>query len=198
MTPGPVRYSRWWPAACAVWLVACGCADRELVPLPDRDDAFKSTAAVRAARRAYDGAPPIIPHPPFGAACDACHDEQGLAVQGVGYAPPSPHIDTRYEGGTARCRQCHVFRTTEGAFVASGFTGLAQDLRPGDRATAGAPPRIPHRVLMRENCRACHTGPGAREEIRTTHPERDRCRQCHVPRSTAGGFESAAGPRPAD
>jgi cytochrome c-type protein NapB len=37
---------------------------------------------------------------------------------------------------------------------------------------------------MRENCAACHTGPAAREEIRTSHPERTRCRQCHVPVTT--------------
>ena len=66
----------------------------------------------------------------------------------------------------------------------------------GDRATAGAPPRIPHRLLMRENCVACHDGPAAREEIRTDHPERDRCRQCHVPVETRSTFESAAEPSP--
>jgi cytochrome c-type protein NapB len=37
---------------------------------------------------------------------------------------------------------------------------------------------------MRENCAACHSGPGARAEIITTHPERVRCRQCHVPVTT--------------
>jgi cytochrome c-type protein NapB len=33
---------------------------------------------------------------------------------------------------------------------------------------------------MRENCRACHAGPGAVAELRTTHPERVSCRQCHA------------------
>jgi predicted CXXCH cytochrome family protein len=51
----------------------------------------------------------------------------------------------------------------------------------------GAPPTIPHKVFMRENCGACHVGPGAREEILTTHPERTRCRQCHVPVTTREG-----------
>ena len=92
-----------------------------------------------------------------------------------------------------RCRQCHVFVTTDGLFVGSEYEGLPQDLVAGDRATAGAPPRIPHRILMRENCVACHDGPGVREEARTTHPERTRCRQCHVPVTENQVFESSLG-----
>ena len=183
----------------AAWIAAAlvaGCGDPVVVPVPDREGAVNSTAAVRAARRAYDGAPPTVPHAPFGASCEACHDARGQAVPGVGFAPASPHVGTPYEGETSRCRQCHVFRTTEESFVESGFVGLAQDLSPGDRATAGAPPRIPHRLLMRENCAACHTGPAAREEIRTTHPERGRCRQCHVPLNATDEFASGARPRP--
>ena len=34
--------------------------------------------------------------------------------------------------------------------------------------------------IIDQNCLSCHTGPGSREEIRTTHPERTRCMQCHV------------------
>ncbi len=51
-----------------------------------------------------------------------------------------------------------------------------------------APPVIPHQLLMRENCAACHTGPAAREEIRCTHPERVRCAQCHVEATTTVEF----------
>jgi cytochrome c-type protein NapB len=86
-----------------------------------------------------------------------------------------------------------VFTTASDVFVASGFVGLGQDLRAGSRATPGAPPTLPHRVLMRENCNACHDGPGAREEIRTSHPERWRCQQCHIPITSPDGFESALG-----
>jgi cytochrome c-type protein NapB len=42
---------------------------------------------------------------------------------------------------------------------------------------------------MRENCTACHDGPAAREEIRTPHPERVRCRQCHLTVATTATFE---------
>lgn len=115
-------------------------------------------------------------------------------MSGVGFAPASPHEDTRSEGGTIRCVQCHVFRTSDMEFVASEFDGVTQALAAGDRATAGAPPRIPHRILMRENCLACHDGPGAREAIRTAHPERTRCRQCHVPIEKLDRFSTATEP----
>jgi hypothetical protein len=75
--------------------------------------------------------------------------------------------------------------------VASDFQGLPQDLRSGGRLHNFAPPTIPHKMLMRENCLACHSGPAAREEIRTSHPERERCRQCHVPVTTTARFSRA-------
>jgi cytochrome c-type protein NapB len=177
--------------------VATACNGGDTVPVPDRDGALKSVASARAERRAYDGAPPTIPHANFGL-CTACHNAQGQAVDGVGFAPASPHGDGPDAGGTTRCNQCHVFVTTDGEFVESEFVGLAQDLRPGGRATAGAPPTIPHRVLMRQNCQACHTGPGAREEVRTSHPERTRCRQCHVEVTTRDEFDSDLRPEGVD
>ena len=177
------------PAAA---LLMGGCGER-WVDVPEVDGAVKSAASVRAERRAYDGAPPIIPHDDFGAACSACHDSQGISVEGVGYAPASPHAGTREVGQTVRCRQCHVFVADDGLFVASEFVGLEQDLRPGGRLNPISPPTIPHRTLMRSNCVACHAGPGAREEIVTSHPERTRCRQCHVPETTRATFNSALG-----
>ncbi len=141
----------------------------------------KSPAGVRAARRAYDGAPPVIPHQNFDSTCTACHNLQGMHVPDVGYAPPSPHEGTMGMSALSRCRQCHVSSTTAERFVANLFQPLRQDLRKGERLNAWAPPTIPHKIFMRENCVACHTGPAAREPIRTAHPERTRCRQCHVP-----------------
>ena len=167
---------------------ACGQGD--WVPVTDHDGAMKSSGAVRAERRLYDGAPPVIPHDLFGAACSSCHDSQGIAVKGVGFAPASPHIDTDRENTTGRCRQCHVAVVTDRLFVANSFQGLRQDLRFGTRLYGGAPPTIPHKILMRENCAACHAGPGAREEVLTTHPERTRCLQCHVPVTTREGILS--------
>lgn len=162
-------------------LAAGACSGDRWDPVPGSTDAVKSSAEVRAGRRLFDGAPPTIPHENFGVACATCHDAGGLAVAGLGFAPPSPHDNTLNAAATQRCRQCHVFVVGTGLFAENEFRGVDQDLRPGERLYPGAPPTIPHGIQMRENCAACHTGPGAREEIATSHPERARCRQCHVP-----------------
>ncbi len=154
----------------------------------------KSTATVRAERRAFDGAPPVVAHENFGMTCVECHNMRGMDVPDVGYAPASPHEVTAGMSATSRCVQCHVFQQTEDVFVANSFVGLRQDLRHGQRLNDLAPPVMPHKLLMRENCSACHTGVAAREEIRTSHPERVRCAQCHVPQQSRSVFESEFGP----
>ena len=163
-------------------LALLGCSGG--VAVPGHDGATKTEAGERAARRAFDGAPPVAPHEDFGVTCLECHNSEGVAVEGIGFAPASPHGETAGMSEISRCQQCHVFRQTDEVFVESQFVGLPQDLRRGRRLHALAPPVIPHRILMRENCLACHSGPAAREEIRTTHPERVRCRQCHVEQTT--------------
>lgn len=172
-------------------LTACSGGD-STVDVPDRPGAVKTAAAVRAERRAFDGAPPVIPHENFGIECVECHDRAGMDVEGVGFAPPSPHEETRGMSAISRCVQCHVFSGDAEPFVANAFAGLRQDLRRGARLNALAPPTIPHKTFMRENCLACHSGPAAREEIRTDHPERARCRQCHVPVETRTVFAPTA------
>jgi cytochrome c-type protein NapB len=168
-----------------------GCGSEDSVAVPGVEGAVKTAAFQRAERRAYDGAPPVIPHEPQGAACSSCHNDRGLAAEGLGFAPPSPHIGTSIEGNTVRCRQCHVSGVNEGLFVENYFVGLPQNMRFGGRLNPISPPTIPHRILMRENCLACHTGPAVRREIATTHPERTRCRQCHVEESSRSTFQSA-------
>ncbi len=113
-------------------------------------------------------------------------------MPGVGFSPPSPHDLTPGLSTEANCRQCHVFIQTPELFVASRFTGMPQDLRRGERLFEGAPPVIPHKLFMREDCNACHTGTAAREEIRTSHPERARCRQCHAAQLTTEPFHVEA------
>ena len=164
-----------------------GCADAG-VPVPGHPDANKTPAVERAARRLFDGAPPTIPHAALGAACVSCHDAEGMAVEDLGFAPPSPHEATPGMSALSRCQQCHVFAGATEPLVANAFVGLEQDLRRGPRLNPLSPPVLPHPVLMRENCAACHDGPAAREEIRTSHPERVRCQQCHVPRTTDDTF----------
>ena len=172
------------------WVVLLfGCqAERAAVPVPERDGAFKTTAVDRAERRLYDGAPPVIPHENQGMACQTCHNQEGMAVDGLGFAPPSPHEQTDGLSAIGWCRQCHVFSSDAETFVNNAFVGLRQDLRRGQRLNDLAPPVIPHKVFMRENCQACHAGPAAREEIRTDHPERLQCRQCHAEQLVTSSF----------
>lgn len=58
-----------------------------------------------------------------------------------------------------------------------------QPVFPGARAWPGAPPTIPHTTFMRINCASCHGVAGALG-MRSTHPFRDSCTQCHAPSAT--------------
>lgn len=175
--------------ALALILLVWGCAEPENgVAVPGHPDAVKTSASERALRRAFDGAPPVIPHAELGSTCTACHGSAGLSVPDLGFSPPSPHAVTAGMGVESRCQQCHVFRRTDEIFVDNEFVGFAQDLRSGRRLHDLAPPVMPHKMLMRENCQACHTGPAAREEIRTSHPERTLCLQCHLEQRTIEEF----------
>lgn len=146
--------------------------------LPGRPDARPRTMDAWRALRAYPGAPPRIPHPVSGEAqmggtCGACHERGGFVPAYGAYAPVTPHPDY------TSCLQCHVPDSPSAPFAPSDWQ--APDWPAlGERAMAGSPPRVPHVVQMRENCVACHAGPGALREIRTTHPERTGCLQCHV------------------
>ena len=151
----------------------------------------ESAAGERSERRLFDGAPPTIPHQSAVGECTSCHSGATREIPSMGIAPASPH--TRTAGLQAvPCKQCHVEKRSGESFVESTFRGIGQDLRPGRRANTLAPPVIPHMVFMRENCAACHTGAAARKEIRTSHPERTNCRQCHVERLTAADFIAPA------
>ena len=148
--------------------------------VPPQTAALRQQAlATRARRGAYDGAPPTVPHPvewQTSAACLACH-QKGMRLQGR-LAPPLSHPIY------ANCTQCHApgiaGEIAGGLQVASSFEGLSSAGK-GPRAWPGAPPQIPHAVSMRENCAACH-GVTGREGMRTDHPQRQNCTQCHVPR----------------
>lgn len=163
------------PLALAALALAVLVGCRDAAPV-----AVARTSAQRADGRAYDGAPPVIPHALIGE-CTTCHDDDGSEIAGIGMAPASPHGSAAAAGLFRRCRQCHAPSETSAVIVASRFTGLPQGPWKGGRATPGAPPTIPHTLQLRENCLTCHAGPASRVEIRTTHPERARCRQCHVP-----------------
>ena len=175
--------------AAALLLILLGCSGSgQRVPVPEVEEAWKTSAAGRAERRAYDGAPPVIPHEPLGTACTICHNSDGIFVAEIGYAPASPHALTPGLSLESRCQQCHVFQRTRETFADSRFEGVKRVSELGARMYAGAPPTMPHGLFMREDCVSCHAGPGAREGIRTTHPERTRCGQCHAQSEVKGDF----------
>lgn len=159
----------------SLWLIGAGCSSEE------SEVATLASWAERDSRRAYAGAPPVIPHPPLTGKCADCHTpEGGRVIPEVGIAPANPHTLTAGMSAESRCRQCHVFQQSEALFVDSDFSGLHFDVHTGDRATTSSPPTVPHTAFMREDCSACHCGPAARPEIVCNHADRVRCQQCHV------------------
>lgn len=133
------------------------------------------------AHRAYYGAPPYIPHPVDddstigGKACLKCHENGGYVNKYDAFAPVVPHPEK------VNCRQCHAAVKTEKLFRSNSFD-QQREKQPAihQKALVSSPPVIPHPLEMREDCLSCHAGPAAKEEIRTTHPERVNCRQCHA------------------
>ncbi|QIF04392.1 nitrate reductase cytochrome c-type subunit [Roseimicrobium sp. ORNL1] len=152
---------------------------------PATDEQRAQAITKRAQRRAFDGAPPVVPHPitqESSASCLACHGP-GLMV-GDRSASRISHAHF------SSCTQCHVpgggtqLHTTDGNLMAefgqgNTFQGIESHGK-GTRAWPGAPPTIPHPTLMRSDCMSCH-GPIGLVGLRTSHPERQQCVQCHVP-----------------
>lgn len=181
-------------AASGEWfpVLRAATAPKLDAPPPQTDEDRARAVAARAERRAFDGAPPTIPHrvDQLGVpACLACHDA-GLVVA-TKVAPRMSHEPM------ASCLQCHVVAADPRAAVAaaggtpaapaSDFVGRRADYR-GERAWTGAPPQLPHSTQMRERCDSCH-GPLGALGVRTTHPWRQSCLQCHAPSAT---FEQRA------
>ncbi len=172
------------------------------MPLPVADEAERQAAVERrASRRAYDGAPPVVPHgidTLSSASCLSCHGVGGDLIIGGKRPAEISHP------WVTNCTSCHVPEdglrqitapaagrlTVENAFLGKRSAG------PGSRAYATAPPTTPHPVWMRQNCMACH-GPGREQAIRTSHPERRNCLQCHAPDAVFDNRESyPANPKP--
>lgn len=131
-------------------------------------------------RRQYPGSPPFIPHsvetsfsndPPD---CISCHGNGGFSPEHGKFIPVTPHPDKE------ACYQCHVPVRTEKLFVESEWLSIDAPVL-GRSFLGGSPPPVPHSLQMREDCIACHTGPGSVVEIRVEHSARGNCRQCHVP-----------------
>jgi cytochrome c-type protein NapB len=138
------------------------------------------TRIERRGRRAYEGAPPNIPHPLADGLertqdCAPCHTFGGYNPAIRTYTPRTPHPEM------SNCLQCHVVLVESDLFVPTDWQ-QPEWLEIGkDAGVIGAPPGIPHLLQMRERCLSCHGGASAAPDIRTTHPERFNCRQCHLP-----------------
>lgn len=144
----------------------------------------------RRAWRAFPGAPPHVPHPLDPVLqrtqdCRPCHRLGGYAPSRITYAPRTPHPEN------AACMQCHVEEVTTTLFREIDWRTVPFP-ELGHVAYEGAPPTIPHPLQMRGYCPACHGGAAAAPELRSTHPERLNCRQCHVTQDEVAPFERAA------
>lgn len=175
--PEVVDYSK-LPLEGARWassLASLPHAKGEVPTTPASTKRIFEAIRARTRNRAFAGAPPSIPHPiaTLGEqVCLACH-QQPLQI-GDRVTPMMSH--PLY----VNCTQCHVEDISPSlsqSEFASLFGGLSETR--GDRAFRGAPPTIPHTLWMRQSCASCH-GPTGPEPLRTTHPERHNCTQCHV------------------
>ncbi len=136
--------------------------------------------AIREQNRAFNGAPPTIPH-----SIDQMSAQSCMACHGEGFKSESLRISKMSHQFLANCTQCHVESRPDHMaafeFRESTFVGLPAPTA-GPRAFEGAPPMIPHSTWMRVNCMSCH-GFSSQQGIRTTHPWRQNCQQCHAPSS---------------
>jgi cytochrome c-type protein NapB len=150
------------------------------VVIQPSEEAKLQSIKIRSERRAFNGAPPVVPHPvekTNDAACYACHG-QGMQL-GNRVANRMSH------GFLANCLQCHAPPAAEpfsdiDARVANAFIGMPTPLA-GERAYPGAPPTIPHSTWMRSECLSCHGQQAGWAGLETTHPWRTNCVQCHAP-----------------
>ena len=117
------------PDAASAWqksvAIAAAASAPISAPAETAGTSIEKTLIERAARRAYDGAPPVVPHPirASGAAeCLACHAKgfalgnrrasgdrrRGLCILATGEgtaASPTPHRCTRPVRGACRCQR---------------------------------------------------------------------------------------------
>ena len=157
----------------------------ESLNLPE-DAAAGRTLSQYYARRQFLGAPPQIPHPDKvhgkKLECNMCHADGGWTELLKRMTPVTPHPEQ------ASCEQCHLWPVTNTLFRAIDWQSLPPP-RLGRSYLPGAPPPIPHNMQMRENCEACHVGPGTIAAIRMKHQWRGNCWQCHLPDRPAEPFQ---------
>jgi cytochrome c-type protein NapB len=159
----------------AILLAGLACLLVSLCVSGCRTTPSGARAVYRRVQRAYDGAPPVIPHAVRALQrqnCLSCH-EHGMRLGDGSLAARTPHPQYR------SCQQCHVEQATrDDGLARNTFAGMRGPAR-GSRAWAGAPPTIPHDLDSRRNCLGCHDALGG-SPIATPHADRVNCPQCHV------------------
>lgn len=134
----------------------------------------------RALNRAFNGAPPTVPHP-----IDQMSSQSCMICHGEAFQTSTLRASKMSHQYLSECTQCHVENNPQhqppALFQESTFVGMPAP-RGGPRAFPGAPPQIPHSTWMRVDCLSCH-GPTGAFGIQTTHPYRQECQQCHAPSS---------------
>ncbi len=194
--PGKLHPNRDWAVHLAT--LTRPSADAQFIPAVLTTTDTLKLRATRNSRRQYDGAPPVAPHPVdqhSSASCLECHGKPTLI--GKIAVPQISH--PRY----THCIQCHVSSTgpaswwqNRNAALSDGnsFNGkLPSGL--GARAFTGAPPTIPHTTWMRDTCMSCH-GPTGTSALRTSHPNRQSCTQCHAPNAALDSHFASGLPPP--
>lgn len=183
-----------------------GVMETELGVAPSfhgHEGAHVRTLEMYQALRAYPGAPPRVPHGLTDdeyrdSSCSICHQRGGWVARFGTYAPVTPHPehsaclqchvpqdilvgrDLPVVGDSIACQQCHIDpdKPLE-TYVELDWETVAWP-ESDVKAMPESPNRIPHDFRTRTNCLACHSGPGSVIDLRTDHPERLNCRQCHV------------------
>ncbi len=171
--------------------------------------AHPRTLVTYRALRAFPGAPPRIPHgltpEEFrSGGCNTCHERGGFSQRFGAYVPITPHpemgaclqchvgdgdlmaISLPSTDPSSRCRQCHAQGGARRVARTVDWIPLKWPQLAGIKAGSDPQP-IPHTLEFRTNCLSCHVAPSAVAEIRTTHPERQNCRQCHLSRDRESG-----------
>jgi cytochrome c-type protein NapB len=172
-----------WNPQSPAWTSIGSTLQKQQPPGADASASRAQALDARNMRRAYEGAPPVVPHGMVAKAqsdCLACHRDGAVMPAGQ-VAPRMSHQEY------VMCTQCHA--TDVGApqndalldtpLVGTSWQGLRADGLGGERAWEGAPPLVPHSLQAREDCMSCH-GPYGQVALRTSHPERANCEQCHA------------------
>ncbi len=166
-------------------LISMGFFVQNVLLAKEQGYRFKNESALkqeekytRESLRAFYFAPPVVPHEVESRGsndCLRCHLQVTKLEDGrVAMQTPHPQF--------SNCLQCHVPSKTPGREkeVLTDWEGLEEPKR-GMRGFLVSPPTVPHRIYLRENCLSCHGPKNPNMRLRTSHPERSRCLQCHVP-----------------